>query len=259
MIFRFNQEEERNVKKVFAQIVMILMMSFLFVYSAYSADNKGSAVLGKVVDRDGSPLEGVKVVAVLQSGTRKEGYNRLEVETKSDGIFVLKGLYPGTYYRIVCKGGQCNDQGERIRSLPSGETLKLEQEYVLILSPFKVSSEGVIRDLWTGLEWAPVPMMTLSYDHAVAYAESLSLAGGGWRLPTVDELKKLYESGQRGCGLDQAFRNRYPKAWSSDPKSPSKRWLVRFSRYEGYTELWDRQSDPCDDCRVLAVRSAKHP
>jgi len=245
------------MKKLSALSVLILMLSILFAGTECSADDKGSAVQGKVVGRDGRPLASVKVVAMLQSGEQKEGYGWFEVKTKPDGTFVLEGLYPGTYYRIVCDGGQCNDQKQRIRSLPSGETLKLRNDFVLLISPFNVSAEGVIKDLRTGLEWAPVPMMTVNYDHAVTYVKSLRLAGGGWRLPTVDELKGLHESGKKGCGLDYAFENRYPKAWSSDPKSPSKRWIGRFSRYELHAELWDRQSVPCDDCRVLPVRTSQ--
>jgi hypothetical protein len=247
----------RNMKKISLVSVLILMIYFLSAGIVYSADVKGSAVEGKVVDRDGKPLAGVKVVAMLPNGELIEGYERFEAKTKLDGTFLLEGLYPGTYYRILCDSGQCNDPKERIRSLPSGETLKLRDDFVVIFSPFNVTPDGVIQDLRTGLEWAPVALMTINYDGAVAYAKSLRLAGGGWRLPTVDELKDLHESGQRGCGLDSAFENPRPKAWSFDPGNPSKRWLVRFSSYEVYADLWDQESPPCDDCRVLPVRSTK--
>ena len=249
--------KQGNMKKISMLSILSLLLCFLFAGTAYSENQKGSAVEGKVVDRYGRPLAGVKVVATLPGGEYQEGHDWFEVKTKPDGTFLIEGLYPGTYYRIVCDGGQCNDLRERIRSLPYGETLKLEKDFVLIFSPFKVSSEGVIKDLWTGLEWAPVPLTTVNYDGAIRYSKSLGLAGGGWRLPTVDELNELYESGRRGCGLDLAFENYYPKVWASDPKSPSKKWVVRFSSYKVYTELWDRESDSCDDCRVLPVRSLK--
>ena len=189
------------MKQLSALSVLILMLSIFFGGTECSAGSKGSAVQGKVVGRDGRPLASVKVVAMLQRGEQKEGYEWFEVKTSPDGTFVLEGLYPGTYYRIVCDGGQCDDQKQRIRSLPSGETLKLRNDFVLLISPFDVSAEGVIKDIWTGLEWAPVPVMTVNYDHAVTYAKSLRLAGGGWRLPTVDELKGLHESGEKGLRI----------------------------------------------------------
>jgi hypothetical protein len=242
------------MKKISSLFFLILILVF-HADTALPTDSKGSAVEGKVVGKDGRPIAGVKVVAILPGGEYKEGYEQFEAETKSDGKFVLKGLYPGTYYRIVVYGGQCNDQRERIRSLPSGETMKLKKDFVLVFSPFKVSSDGVIKDLRTGLEWAPVPIMTVGYDLAASYARSLKLDGGGWRLPTVDELKGLHESGQSGCGLDWSFGNRYPKAWSTDPKRPSQRWIVSFCRDEVIAEIWDQLSPPCDDCRVMSVRT----
>ncbi len=244
------------MKRIPLLFFLVLVCSLLLAGGAHPADNKGSAVEGRVVDQRGRPLAGLKVVAILTTGEYIEDYDRFEVKTQSDGKFHLQGLHPGTYYKIIFDAGQCNDQRERIRSLPSGETMKLGKDYVLIFSPFEVSPEDVIRDLETGLEWAPVPPITVSYDRAASYVKSLSLAGGGWRLPTVDELNDLYESARDGCGLDWAFENRYPKAWSTDPKSPSKRWLVRFSRDKAYTELWVEQAGPCDDCRVLPVRSS---
>jgi hypothetical protein len=238
-------------------LVFIVVISFVLVADSSATDVRGSAVKGNVVGKDGRPLSGIKVLAMLQSGEYKEGYDWLEAKTDSNGTFTIKGLYPGTYYRIAFDGEHCNDQRARIRSLPGGETLSLDKDYILFFSPFKVSSDGVIKDPRTGLEWAPVPLMTVTYDRAVTYVKSLRLAGGGWRLPTVNELKDLHESGQSGCGLDRAFGNIYPKAWSSDPKSPSKQWIVEFSRDKACAQLWDQRSVACDDCRVMPVRPSK--
>lgn len=248
-----------NKKKILRLLVLIITGAFLFAEIVYPVDKKGSAVEGRVVSRDGKPLSGVKVVAMLPSGQYKEGYNWLEAKTKSDGKFIIEDLYPGTYYRIVFYGGQCNDPRGRFRSLPSGETMKLAEDYVLNWSPFKVSSDGVIRDLLTGLEWTPLSVIAINYyDHAESYAGSLSLAGVGWRLPTVDELEDLHETGQRGCGLEEeAFGSRVPKVWASDRNSRLKQWIVAFHHNKVCTELWDQKSGPCDDCRVLAVRSPK--
>ncbi len=248
-----------NKKKIPGLLVLIITGAFLFAGIAYPEGKKGSVVEGRVVSREGKPLSGVKVVAMLPSGQFREGYDWFETKTKSDGKFVIEGLYPGMYYKIVFDGGQCNDLKDRIRSLPFGETLKLKKDYVLTLSTFNVSEDGVIRDLLTGLEWAPLSVITVNYyELAESYATSRRIAGGGWRLPTLDELEDLHETGQRGCGLDaEAFGTSYPKVWASDRKSRLKQWIVMFRYNKVDTELWISESDPCDDCRVLAVRSPK--
>ena len=230
---------------------------FLSSAAAYSRDRKGSAAEGKVVSKDGSPLSGVTAVAILPSGEYREGYEEIKAVADATGRFKLKGLYPGTYYRIFFQGGQCNDPRDRVRTLPPGETLSLGKDYTLLFSPFKVLSNGVIKDPRTGLEWAPVPMPTVNYAMASAYARSLSLAGGGWRLPTIDELEGLYETGQSGCGLDWAFGNRYPNAWAANIKNMPDLQVFDFLRGMVDTRPGEEVA-PCDNCRVLPVRSPLH-
>ncbi|MBX3273865.1 MAG: DUF1566 domain-containing protein [Sandaracinaceae bacterium] len=59
-----------------------------------------------------------------------------------------------------------------------------------------VDRGGVYVDPETGLEWQrSAPGETMSWDSAVAYCADLVLHGGGWRLPSVSELRSLI----RGC------------------------------------------------------------
>ena len=248
-----------NKKKISNLLVAIFTGIFFVAGIAYPAEQKGSAVEGRVVGSEGSPLTGVRVVARLPVGQHVEGYELFESQTGPDGRFIIAGLYPGMYYRIFFDGGQCNDLKDRVRSLPDGETMKLRDDYVLVLSHFRVSPEGVIRDLLTGLEWTPLSVITINnYERAASYASSREYDGGNWRLPTVEELEDLLRTGQRGCGLDvNAFGSRYPKVWASDRKSRSKQWVVTFHRDNLDTERWDEASGLCDDCRVLSVRSSQ--
>ena len=64
--------------------------------------------------------------------------------------------------------------------------------------------DGVIDDAKLGLQWAPVPDRTMDHDQAEEYARNLSLAGGGWRLPTREELISLYDESKPG-GADPVF------------------------------------------------------
>jgi hypothetical protein len=252
--------KQKRMKKFLALsifIVLSLMGSFLFAAASWSAGRTGSAVEGKVLDCNGSPLSGVTVVAELPVDEYVEGYEEIKAVAGVDGDFKLTGLYPGTYYRIFFEGGQCNDPRERIRSLPVGETLKLRKDYVLLYSPFKVLPNGVIRDPRTGLEWAPVSVFEANYCVAETYATNLRLDGGGWRLPTIDELEGLYETGRRGCGLDWAFGNRFPNAWATDRDGSSERKIFDFLHGTTFAQPAEDGVSPCNNCRVLPVRSTR--
>ena len=60
----------------------------------------------------------------------------------------------------------------------------------------------VVLDDSTMLEWEQVTNPTwLNWADAGLYASNLTLSGGGWRLPSIDELKQLYSniSATTGC------------------------------------------------------------
>lgn len=91
----------------------------------------------------------------------------------------------------------------------------VKDNIILKFSPLKVSTDGVITDSRTGLEWAPVPNKDMNWGQANQYAQSLSLAGGGWRLPTRVELRGLFETGKTGCGIAM-FNVTNKWVWSSE-------------------------------------------
>ena len=63
-----------------------------------------------------------------------------------------------------------------------------------------------------------------SQAESIAYCASLPLAGGGWRLPTKDELLTVYANRAALEPTDEPL-------WSSSSVagSPSDGWYVRFS------------------------------
>ena len=56
-------------------------------------------------------------------------------------------------------------------------------------------ASGVVYDKNTGLEWFAGPDRDTTWNEAKAWVESLNVAGGGWRMPTREELKTLYQKG----------------------------------------------------------------
>ena len=112
--------------------------------------------------------------------------------------------------------------------------------------------DGVIYDSELGLQWAPAPDVVMNHYMAEEYAGNLSLAGGGWRLPTRTELKSLYDGSYPG-DADPRFRVGGMWVWTSDlyGYDPSLAWGFDFGiglEGRGYRA----GSTECD--RVLAVR-----
>lgn len=58
-------------------------------------------------------------------------------------------------------------------------------------SRFLRSSDGVISDSATGLEWILGPNVKMEYKEASQWAKKCSVAGGGWRMPTETEIITL--------------------------------------------------------------------
>ena len=96
---------------------------------------------------------------------------------------------------------------------------------------FIVESGGVVLDTTTGLEWlqdASSPTFQrnpfgLRSDDAIAYASTITLDGGGWRLPSSGEMQNLYFeiSALTGCnptciGDQGPFTNIQYFYWGSD-------------------------------------------
>ncbi len=82
---------------------------------------------------------------------------------------------------------------------------------------------GVVHDTTTGLDWELDPRSALiNYADANAYISNLTLAGGGWRMPTPAELFSLYgaisaDTGCTDCTGDQGLIEDIQLAyWTTD-------------------------------------------
>jgi len=77
---------------------------------------------------------------------------------------------------------------------------------------------GILSDSRTGLEWFQLDNDPVPFDEAKDLVERLSIAGGGWRLPTMDEVAAL----ARGAG-----GGRSDFVWTTDVASPERRETIR--------------------------------
>lgn len=204
------------MRKFSALLAVSFIVVLFFSGSACSAMKKGSSAEGKIVDVNGNPIAGVKVMATQNDPIK--GYEKIETKSKNDGTFVIKGLYPESSYYISFEGGQCNGGATRVYSPKSGETKIIQPNIELRFSPFKKKGDDIVFDSRTGLEWAISSKEFMNWYKAKEYIEGLSLAGGGWRLPTKSELVSLYETGEIGCGCGEILNltKGSTDVWSSE-------------------------------------------
>ena len=117
------------------------------------------------------------------------------------------------------------------------------------------SSKGVITDSRTGLQWYVGPDRDTNWYDAKKWVEGLTVAGGGWRMPSRSELKGIRQKGASSNGpkyLPPIFKPASWWVWSGEAGGTSSAWGFPFDRVKGY---WDRpQSRHRNDGRVFAVR-----
>jgi hypothetical protein len=116
---------------------------------------------------------------------------------------------------------------------------------------FRKSPNGVVTDNATGLDWYVGPNQGTNWKDAKAWTENLTVAGGGWRLPTVSELKALYQKGISPTNIDPIFQTTGTWIWSVHLKDDSSAYCYSF-RY-GKEHWW--RLDFSYNGRVFAVRS----
>jgi len=114
-------------------------------------------------------------------------------------------------------------------------------------------STGVVKDISTGLEWYAGPDKNTNWYEAKSWVENLNVAGGGWRMPTRQELKTLYNrGGPHNMTALLQFNGWW--VWSGETKGSSSAWSFNF--YHGYV-FWALPRDKSNDGRGFAVRSRR--
>ena len=116
---------------------------------------------------------------------------------------------------------------------------------------FTKADNGVITDSLTGLEWYVNPNPDQTFREAKAWVEGLTVAGGGWRLPTMAELKAIYQKDASAYHMDPLFQVKGAWAWSGELRNDWSVWGLAF-----YNNLQGWHSMNYGNGRVaLAVRS----
>jgi hypothetical protein len=116
---------------------------------------------------------------------------------------------------------------------------------------FTKADNGVITDSLTGLEWYVNPNPDKTWREAKDWTESLTVAGGGWRLPAMAELKAIYQKDASDVNLDPLFQAKGAWAWSGELRNAWSVWgLAFYNNLEGWHSM-----DYGNGRVALAVRS----
>ena len=88
----------------------------------------------------------------------------------------------------------------------------------------KALESAVYHDKNTGLEWLAGPDKPTNWYAAKNWVENLtSAAGEGWRMPTMEELKTLYQKREK-CNMKPFLKTTGCWVWSGETKGSIKVW-----------------------------------
>lgn len=93
---------------------------------------------------------------------------------------------------------------------------------------FTKANNGVITDSVTGLDWYVGPNGDNNWYQAKAWTENLTVEGGGWRMPTIPELKALYQKGTSRVNMDPLFQPKAAWVWSGQMDDARTAWGFAF-------------------------------
>jgi len=111
-------------------------------------------------------------------------------------------------------------------------------------------ASGVVRDTKTGLEWVAGPDRSVTWDQARDWVESLNIDGGGWTMPTMDELGILYQPGRGKRNMTPLLKTTGWLVWSGAKKAQSS----RLFSFNAGCKKWPLRNASCFP-RAFAVRS----
>lgn len=113
---------------------------------------------------------------------------------------------------------------------------------------------GIVYDEKANLEWIVGPDKDTTWDEAKTWVESLSVEGGGWRMPTRKELKALYKEGTGSRNMTPLLKTTGWWVWSGETKGSHSAWAFYF-RYGN--EPYGLRDSSGTSYRGFAVRSRR--
>ena len=119
---------------------------------------------------------------------------------------------------------------------------------------FVAYATGVVYDKNTGLEWLAGPDRDTTWDEANTWVANLTVAGRGWRMPTREELRTLYQEGAGTRNMTPLLKTTGWYVLSDDTKTVSEVFVYNFTY--GSDGWWTGKNESLKN-RGFAVRSQR--
>ena len=112
-------------------------------------------------------------------------------------------------------------------------------------------SSGIVKDTSTGLEWKVGPDWDTNWYGAKSWVQKLNIGGGGWRMPSTDELESLYKNGKGSRNMTPLLKTTGWWVWSGETKDSLE---ARHFYFTLGSRNWYYR-DASNNRRAFAVRS----
>ena len=176
---------------------------------------------------------GISVVATKPESDKHESVPKLSPEP------FTAGLTPGVV-----------EEFNKIASIQS----KAKKPASNIDGTYEKFPTGIVFDSSTGLEWYVGKRKLVSWKEAKSWVKGLQVGGGGWRMPTIEELRTLYADGVGYRNMTPLIETSTYWIWSDKKEFFSQRAYF-FSFILGKEVLASKHMDGTGE--PLAVRTRK--
>jgi Protein of unknown function (DUF1566) len=161
---------------------------------------------------------------------------------------------------LVAGGCTTTPKAERYAAAPPGSTITQAPELAYGQEVgrdgvYIAYANGIVRDTKTGLEWVVGPDMGMDRIDAKAWANSLNVGGVGWRLPTLAELKGLYQYSKGDYNMTPLLKTTGPWVWSSQDAGMQQLYFNFDNGRDGFFALANGIIFSPQSLRAFAVRS----
>lgn len=126
-------------------------------------------------------------------------------------LLCLAASADAAVYKCIDADGKASYQAQPCAATAAREVVIVQRSAPAEGARWRVLRAGILVDQRTRLRWTQRDNgADLDWPAAAAYCRDLTLAGGGWTLPSTDELEAMLVCAERRCALPEPFDTSIP-------------------------------------------------